>query len=108
MQVADPRHSSYIEYNSMVILVTLYYKGSAGISSMQEMTRQFNNKTVTKNLYCFMYSDAKNYLPHGITVNEFPEKSDPDEPDKYRKTYILFQVSQLLIPISLLEYAQKE
>lgn len=32
---------------------------------MQEMTIQFNNETVTKNLYCFMDSDAKNYFPHG-------------------------------------------
>ena len=79
MQVADARHSSYIEYSSKVMLGTLYYKGIAGISSMREMTRQFNNETVTKNLYCFMDSDAKKYLPHGVTVNEFLEKSDPAE-----------------------------
>lgn len=73
MQVADPRHNSYIEYSSKVMLATLYYKGIAGISSMQEMTRQFNDETITKNLYCFMDSDEKYYLPHGVTINEFLE-----------------------------------
>lgn len=57
---------------------------------MQEITRQFNNKTVTKNLYCFMDSDAKNYLPHGITVNEFPEKSDPDESKQIQADIYIF------------------
>lgn len=69
MQVAKPQHSGYIEYNSKVMLGTLYYKEIAGISSMQEMTRQFNNETVVKNLYYFMDSDTKNYFPHEVMVN---------------------------------------
>ena len=78
-QVNDPRHSSYIEYSSKVMLGTVYYKGIAGISSMQGMTRAFNDETVAGNLYRFMGDEAKEYLPHGVTVNEFLERLDPLE-----------------------------
>lgn len=76
-QIADPRHDSYISYNSRIMLGTVYYKGIAGISSMQGMTREFNDEKVVKNLYSFMGSSAKEYLPHGVTVNEFLERVDP-------------------------------
>ena len=75
----DPRHSSYIDYSSKVMLGTVYYKEIAGISSMQGMTREFNNDAVAKNLYHFMGSNPKEYLPHGVTVNEFLERLDPSE-----------------------------
>ena len=81
-QVIDPRHSSYISYSSKVMLGTVYYKGIAGISSMQGMTRAFNDETVAGNLYRFMGDEAKGYLPHGVTVNEFLEKLDPLELEK--------------------------
>ena len=61
------------------MLGTVYYKGIAGISSMQGMTREFNNETVAGNLYSFMGSKEKEYLPHGVTVNEFLERLDPLE-----------------------------
>ena len=78
-QVTDPRHRSYIKYSSREMLGTVYYKGIAGISSMQGMTREFNNETVAGNLYSFMGSKEKEYLPHGVTVNEFLERLDPLE-----------------------------
>ena len=61
------------------MLGTVYYKGIAGISSMQGMTRAFNDETVAGNLYRFMGDEAKEYLPHGVTVNEFLERLDPLE-----------------------------
>ena len=78
-QVTDPRHSSYIEYSSREMLGTVYYKGIAGISSMQGMTREANNETVAAKLYSSMGSKAKEYLPHGVTVNEFLERLAPME-----------------------------
>lgn len=42
-QTQDPRHQSYVSYTNRVMLGTLYYKGIAGLSSMQEMTREFND-----------------------------------------------------------------
>ena len=62
-----------------MMLGTVYYKGIAGISSMQGMTRNFNDDTVVKNLYRFMGSDSRKYLPHGVTVNEFLERLEPLE-----------------------------
>ena len=61
------------------MLGTVYYKGIAGISSMQGMTRNFNDDIVTKNIYHFMGSESKEYLPHGVTVNEFLERLEPSE-----------------------------
>lgn len=78
-QVTDPRNKSYIEYSTRVMLGTVYYKGIAGISSMQEMTRVFNDENVVKNLYDFMGSSPKEYLPYGVTENEFLERLEPTE-----------------------------
>lgn len=78
-QVRDPRHESYIGYSSKIMLGTVYYKGIAGISSMQGMTREFNDEKIVKNLYGFMGSGAKDYLPHGVTLNEFLERLEPGE-----------------------------
>lgn len=87
-QVTDPRHSSYIDYSSKVMLGTVYYKGIAGISSMQGMTREFNDEIVAKNLYHFMGSSPKEYLPHGVTVNEFLERLDPAELEKIQSDIV--------------------
>ena len=78
-RVKDPRHASYTDYSCKVMLGSVYYKGIAGISSMQGMTRAFNDETVVKNLYYFMGCESKEYLPHGVTVNEFLERLEPEE-----------------------------
>lgn len=49
---------------------------------MQGMTREFNDEAVCRNLYLFMGNRAKEYLPHGVTVNEFLEKLKPTELDE--------------------------
>ena len=46
---------------------------------MQGMTREFNEEAVVRNLYRFMDSSQKKYLPHGVTVNEFLERLNPVE-----------------------------
>lgn len=83
--VKDPRHSRYTEYSCREMLGTLYYKGIAGISSMQGMTREFTNEIVTENLYRFMGSELKDYVPHGVTINEFLERVEPDELEEIQK-----------------------
>ncbi len=45
----------------------MYYKSIAGISSMQEMTRIFNDEQVVSNLYQFMGTKEKDFFPHGVT-----------------------------------------
>ena len=83
--VNDPRNQSYIDYSIKTMLGTLYYKCIGGISSMQEMTRQFNNEKVVENLYSFMGEKKKDYLPHGVTENEFLERLNPEELEKIQK-----------------------
>ena len=80
--VDDPRHKSYIDYSAKTMLGTLYYKSIAGISSMQEMTRAFNDDVVCENLYKFLGDEKKDYLPHGVTENEFLAKLNPKELEK--------------------------
>lgn len=62
-----------------IMLGTLYYKGIAGIGSMQEMIEKFNDETVSKNLSVFMGEKATGYVPHHVTENEYLERLDPNE-----------------------------
>lgn len=78
-QTKDNRHQSYISYTNRIMLGTLYYKGIAGLSSMQQMTREFNEDAVVKNLYHFLGSRQKEYLPHHVSLNEYLGKLEPGE-----------------------------
>ena len=84
-QVKDPRHQSYIDYTAKTMLGTLYYKCIGGISSMQEMTRKFNDEKVVNNLYSFIGDAKQDYLPHGVTENEFLARLNPEELEKIQK-----------------------
>lgn len=75
----DPRHQSYIDFTNKAMLCTMYYKGIAGIESMQSMTYEFNKERVSKNLFRFMGEKEKAYLPHAVTINEYLERLDPEE-----------------------------
>lgn len=78
-EAADPRHQSYTDYTGRVMLGTVYYKGIAGLESMHSMTYEFNDAQVAQNLIHFMGEKEKDYLPHGVTINEYLEKADPKE-----------------------------
>ena len=84
-KVKDPRHQSYIAYSTRTMLGTLYYKCIGGLSSMQEMTRKFNNEAVVKNIYSFLGESKKEYLPHGVTENEFLSRLNPEELEEIQK-----------------------
>jgi len=75
----DPGHQSYTEYSNKELLGTVFYKGIAGIESMQSMTYEFNKERVTENLFRFMGEKGKPYLPHAVTVNEYLERLDAKE-----------------------------
>ena len=84
----DPRHQSYTEYSNKELLGTVFYKGIAGIESMQSMTYEFNKERVTENLFRFMGEKEKPYLPHAVTVNEYLERLDPEELQKIQQKQV--------------------
>lgn len=75
----DPRHQSYITYSNKVMLGTLYFKGIAGITSMQAMTYEFNDQKVVENLASFLGTKLDMYLPHHVTENEYLKRLEPKE-----------------------------
>ena len=70
------------------MLGTLYYKGIAGIDSMQEMTEQFNDEQVSKNLSLFIGENSREYVPHHVTENEYLEKLDPMELEEIKQDLV--------------------
>lgn len=80
--VKDPRNQSYIKYDVKTMIAQIYFKGIAGIESMQEMTRVFNDENAAANIYSFIESKAQEMLPHGVTENEFLENLNPEELEK--------------------------
>lgn len=76
---ADPRNRSYTRYNNKVMLGTVYYKGIAGLSSVKSMTYEFNNEDVSGNILQFLGEKRREYLPHGVTINEYLEKLEPEQ-----------------------------
>lgn len=84
----DPRHQSYTTYSTKELLGTVFYKGIAGIESMQSMTYEFNKERVTENLFHFMGEKEKPYLPHAVTVNEYFERLEPEELQKIQQKQV--------------------
>lgn len=78
-QITDPRHQSYVKYTGRTMLGQIYYKGIAGIISMQDMTDKFNDPQIVKNMASFMGAEPDEYLPHYVTENEYLERLNPNE-----------------------------
>ena len=81
-QTYDPRHQSYIIYTNRIMLGQIYYKGIAGITSMQDMTDKFNNQQIVDNIAALMGAELDETLPHHVTENEYLERLNPDELQK--------------------------
>ena len=75
----DPRDQRYITYTNTVMLCQMLYKGITGIVGMREMTRSFNNETVSRKIHSFAGSPGREYLPHHVTENEYLSRLDPSE-----------------------------
>ena len=78
-QTKDPRNQSYIRYSKTVMLSQMYYKGIAGITSMQGMTQAFNTSIASENIYVSIGEEVREYLPHHVTENDYLERLDPAE-----------------------------
>ena len=71
-----------------MMLGTLYYKGIAGIDSMQEMIEQFNTEMIFKNLSVFIGKKSREYVLHHVTENKYLERLNPEELEKIKQDLV--------------------
>lgn len=82
--VKDPRHKSYIEYDSDIILFTMLMKNACSIFSMSNMTEQFNKDECIENIAKVLGYETLEELPHYDTINNFLCGLEPEEIEKIR------------------------
>jgi hypothetical protein len=82
--VKDPRHRSYIEYNTDILLFTLLMKNACGITSMSSMTEQFNKDECIENIATVLGYETLEELPHYDTINIFLCSLNTEEIEKIR------------------------
>lgn len=77
--VYDPRHPSYIDYTSDVMLAMPLLKNICDIRSMQGMSAAFNSEECIANTALITGRNELSEIPHYVTVNDFMSRLNPDE-----------------------------
>ncbi len=80
----DPRHQSYIEYGTDVLLFTVIMKNACGILSMSNMSEKFNKSECIENMAKVLGYETLEELPHYDTINNFLCDLKPEEIEKIR------------------------
>jgi len=80
--VKDPRHPSYIEYGTDVLLFSVIMKNACGIISMSNMTEKFNKEECIENMAKVLGYERLEELPHYDTINNFLCRLAPEEIEK--------------------------
>ena len=78
-QVKDPRHQSYITYESQVILMVRILAVIFHISSMRKTTEEFNKETCIRNISTLLNIEELEEIPHWSTINDYLEKFEETE-----------------------------
>lgn len=78
-QVHDPRHSSYITYDSSVLLMTRILSSIFYISSMRKTSEEFNSETVIQNIGMLCETEDLLELPYWETINKYLKRIVPEE-----------------------------
>src|SRR5699024_5280131 len=89
--VQDPRHQSYITYNSDILIMMTILKNAFDLTSMRNMTNQLNKDECIHNFQKILGCNELEELPHYDTINDFLSKLDPTELEKIR-TYMIKQL----------------
>src|SRR5690625_7923810 len=87
-KVEDPRHQSYISYDTDIILMMLMLKNACNLKSMRGMTNRLNKDECIENLNKFLGETNLEELPHYDTINNFLSRLSPEELGKIR-TYMI-------------------
>lgn len=83
----DKRHKSYCKYNMRAIVMTRLFALICGITSMNDMTNQFNTTEAIKNLSSICGQELKE-VPHWQTIQDVIEDLDINEIQDIRKTLV--------------------
>jgi len=83
-QIKDPRHQSYTEYDIEEIIYPIVLKNVFNLTSMQDMTHQFNQEERVLNVCEILGKSEKQFLPHYVTINDCLKRLNPDELEKVR------------------------
>lgn len=59
---------------------------------MREMTDAFNEDAVVENICRYLHMDSRDFLPHGVTLNEFLERMDSSALEEIRKDMVNKQI----------------
>ena len=77
-EIADPRHQSYITYQSPVLLMTRILSAIFYISSMRKTSAEFNSPIVIENIGCLCGEELEE-APYWETVNNYLRRVNPEE-----------------------------
>uniref|UniRef100_UPI0022B9BEC6 transposase family protein n=1 Tax=Caldifermentibacillus hisashii TaxID=996558 RepID=UPI0022B9BEC6 len=83
-EVDDPRHQSYITYDTEVLLMMVILKNACHLKSMREMTNEFNKEECIKNVGKWLGNEDLEELPHYDTINDFLSRLNPAELERIR------------------------
>jgi len=87
-RVKDPRHQSYIKYETDSLLFPMIMKNVCGIRSMGNMTEKFNTEECIGNMAAALGNETLEELPHYDTINNFLSRLDPAEMERIRDRMI--------------------
>ena len=76
--IADPRHQSYITYQSPVLLMTRILSAIFYISSMRKTSEEFNSQIAIENIG-YLCGEKLEELPYWETVNNYLKRVNPEE-----------------------------
>ena len=82
--IDDPRHQSYITYDTEVLLMMVILKNACNLKSMREMTNEFNKEECIKNVGKWLGNEDLEELPHYDTINDFLARVNPAELERIR------------------------
>lgn len=86
--VYDPRHQSYITYESNLLLLMMILKNACNLKSMRNLTSGFNKDECIINLKKRLGIEKLDELPHYDTINDFLSRLNPADLGKIR-TYMI-------------------
>lgn len=86
-EVAEPRDKRYTTYTSATLLGSGLVKNICGVSSMRQMSVEFNDVNRIHNISDFV-GNENDELPHYVTMNDYLKRLSNTELQKVRKDII--------------------